>query len=237
MQLALRSTTLFVNWVRLFPVRFVFLLCIGILMVTVRGGFLLTGFDLGSIKNLMDQHPVITPVAFVGVHAILVMCMLPTLPLNLGAGFLWGVLYGGLFAVAGGTLGAIGSFLLARKVFGQPLRQRFESPLLTWMQNKLQKHGWKIIAFVRLNPAFPGPINFVFGLTSIDFIAYCWTTLVFLVPPAFFFAYVGSTMQQAVIGSNNPEIISDIIVISFVLTFLTGLSLWMKRHLTLDRDS
>ena len=112
-----------------------------------------------------------------------------------------------------------------------------ESPLLNWLEENLRDHGWKIIAFVRLNPAFPGPINFVFGLTSIRFIPYCWSTLAFLIPPAFLFAYVGSTVNQAVIGRDTPEIITHIIVISLVLTILTSFAVWIKLQLSSMRDN
>ena len=51
---------------------------------------------------------------FVLAYAVAVTLLIPTLPLNLGAGVLWGAGWGSALSVAGATLGATLAFLLTR---------------------------------------------------------------------------------------------------------------------------
>ncbi len=120
------------------------------------------------LVELANRHLVAAIVLFVLVYAACMMALLPTLPLNLAAGMLWGGLAGAVVASAGGGPGAALAFLLARRLLGRPLARKIDHRFLTWLQCQFEAGGWRFVAFVRLNPVFPtGPINYVFGLTAI----------------------------------------------------------------------
>ena len=134
-------------------------------------------------------------IAFVGAYALSVIGTIPTLPLNLAAGALWGPWLGGFVACAAMTLGSCGSFMAARSLAGQPLARRFDSRLVSWLQHELDLDGWRFVAFLRLNPILPtGPLNYILGLTSIGAMTYLWSTFAFLLPPATLVAFIGSSM-------------------------------------------
>lgn len=148
-------------------------------------------FDPAALLSLAGAHPVATPVVFAAVFAGSMAALLPTAPLNVAAGVFWGPWLGSLVAIAGSWTGSIMAFWLSRAAFGQPFARRFDRKFINWAQQELDHHGWKVVAFVRLNPLFPGPINHVLGLTSIRFGTFSWATLVFATPPTVAFAVLG----------------------------------------------
>jgi uncharacterized membrane protein YdjX (TVP38/TMEM64 family) len=153
------------------------------------------------IEAQLQDWPLVAAGTFVFGYGLAVALMLPTLWLNVLAGAIWGPLVGGSLALAGSTGGAIAAFLLARAAIGQPLARPANRALLRRLQVWFAQGGWQVIALVRLNPIFPGPVNHLFGLTSIDRRTYVWATAVFLAPPTFLFAAVGHAMGE--IGANG----------------------------------
>lgn len=168
-----------------------------------------------------SRYPLMAPLFFVVFYASAVLFMIPTLPLNLGAGILWGPLWGSLIATAGSGLGAIGAFAVARRIIGQPLLLRFDNRIVVWLQNELETKGWKVVAFTRLNPIFPtGPLNFMFGITSIRFSTYVWSSLVFLFPLTLAFAIIGYEASSFVMDGEIDDLIRTIFIFSALITLM-----------------
>ena len=158
---------------------------------------------------------------FIGFYIISIIFLVPTLPLNLGAGILWGPFWGSILALLGGLGGAIAAFLISRTALGQPLAERFNNRVLLWLQTELDTRGWKVVAFTRLNPIFPsGPLNFVFGLTSISFATYAWATAVFHYPPALAFAIIGYSSGQFLFQGQAADWGKTIMIVSLAVTAL-----------------
>jgi uncharacterized membrane protein YdjX (TVP38/TMEM64 family) len=161
---------------------------VGLVWVLSRLGFL----HVEDFLRYRGTHPVGCMLLFMAAYVAAVVSGLPTLPLNLAAGALWGPILGGVIAVAGMTGGAVLAFCAARFIFGQPLACRFDNKLTSWVQTEFVNKGWRFLAFVRLNPAFPaGPLNYILGLTSIDLRTYIWATFAFLLPPGILVAMAG----------------------------------------------
>jgi len=95
------------------------------------------------IFTFIGNYPFMAPFIFISFYALALFLMVPTLPLNLGAGMLWGPLWGSLVAMAGSGLGVIGAFTIARTAIGQPFTNRFDNLTITWLQNELKIKGWK----------------------------------------------------------------------------------------------
>ena len=169
----------------------------------------------------INDYPITAPAVFVAVYALSVMLMIPTLPLNLAAGVLWGAMWGRIFATAGSVVGAVGAFLIARSILGRPLAHRFDNRMVKWLQNELQTQGWRVVAFTRINPVFPpGPLIFVFGLTSIRFFTYAWSSLIFLFPPTLAFAVIGHETGIFVLQGETADLIRTILIVSGVIALL-----------------
>ena len=174
------------------------------------------------IEHYLHDHPVGSVLLFMIVYAISVISALPSLPLNLAAGFFWGGVLGGIFSTIGVTIGGWVSFLTARWLIGQPLADRFENKWAKRVQEEFERNGWKFVAFARINPIIPtGPLNYLLGLTSISNRGFLWATFIFLLPPSIAVAYIGDTLQTFVAQQSGiSEIIRGILTVSGAVTFL-----------------
>ncbi|MBA4358016.1 MAG: hypothetical protein C0405_09870 [Desulfovibrio sp.] len=180
-----------------------------------------------GVLRAVAEHALLAPLVFIGAYALAVVFMVPTLPLNIGAGFLWGPLLGGLFSLFGSTLGAVGAFLFARTTFGQPMAREFKSKIIKKLAASLENGGWKVVAFARLNPAVPTSIiNFLFGLTSLPLWTYAWASFVFFFPLCYAFAYLGFYTGGFILDGDMSRLVR-IVVVSLGL----GLLIFGGRHL------
>jgi uncharacterized membrane protein YdjX (TVP38/TMEM64 family) len=189
------------------------------------------------IYEYLDRYPLGFAFAFTAIYVVSVVCAVPTLPLNLAAGYLWGGVVGGVLATAGSGLGAILAFLAARITFGQPLACRFDHRIVSWIQMEYERQGWRFVAFVRINPIFPtGMVNYAFGLTSISTWTYTWATLAFLCPPSLVFAVIGDQAGTFLTDGSVGEMVRAVLVISAAVTMLMALR-YATRFLTRNRGS
>ncbi|GGB13575.1 TVP38/TMEM64 family protein [Brucella endophytica] len=161
-------------------------------------------------------------ILFTLICAVSTIVALPSLPLNLAAGFFWGGLFGGIYATIGATIGGWISFLIARWLVGQPLAGRFENKWAIRVQREFEGNGWKFVAFARINPIIPtGPLNYLLGITSLSNRSFLLATFVFLSPPAIAVAYIGDTLQTFTAQQAGVnEIIRGILMVSAAATFL-----------------
>ena len=179
--------------------------------------------------EFIGDYPLMAPFIFIAFYALALLVMIPTLPLNLGAGMLWGPLWGSFIAMAGSGLGVICAFTIARSTIGQPFAARFDNRSITWLQNELKIKGWKVVAFTRINPIFPsGPLNFIFGLTSISFATYIWSSIVFLIPLTAAFAIVGHEVSNFIIEGEVGDFVRTLLIISAVITLIVLFRIFTK---------
>ena len=174
------------------------------------------------IEQYLHAYPVGSVLLFIAIYAISVVAALPSLPLNLAAGFFWGGLLGGVYTVIGVTLGSWLSFVAVRWFAGQPLANAFDNRWASRVQEEFARNGWKFVAFARLNPIIPtGPLNYLLGLTSLSHRGFIWTTLICLLLPSVAVAYIGDTLQTfATQESGANEIIRGMLMVSAAVTCL-----------------
>lgn len=177
--------------------------------------------DPTFIQGAIRDHPVGAPIVFILLYGLAMLSALPTLPVNLAAGFFWGPVLGGIFSTSGATLGAIGAFAAARTIFGQPLAHRFGGRLIGEIQREFQARGWLFVAFMRVNPVFPtGPLNYILGLTAIDTFTYMWVTFAFILPPSIAVAWIGHALGNFVVAGEIAEAVKSMLAVSAAVTVL-----------------
>lgn len=171
-------------------------------------------FDPRRIQAFISDRPLATAGAFILLYGVCVMSFIPTLPLNLAAGLLWGGLTGGLLATAGVTLGAVAAFVTARFLLGRTAIERLQGLLPAHLLHAVDRLGWRAVAFFRLNPAFPtSVVNYALGVTSLPLLTYCWSTFLFLLPVTLAFAVIGEQTSAFIIGRSMTELVNAILVI------------------------
>ena len=211
-----------------------FIAAVGILILAATGFALKEAGYLApeTIFSFLNAHPILAPAAFVALFVVMTLLVLPTLPLNLGAGFLWGPYWGGFYTVVGASLGAAIAFLVSRYLAAELLNRHFRHRTWIWLLEQVRQQDWKVVAFTRINPIFPtAPLNYFFGLTTIKFWPYLLATVLFIAPMAVLFAYLGDSVGGFVLRGNAYQFVQNILGASAAITMLILLRFGLKRLL------
>jgi uncharacterized membrane protein YdjX (TVP38/TMEM64 family) len=184
------------------------------------------------IMILLAGHPRAAPAFFAVIYAVFVVLMLSALPLNLAAGFLFGAIWGAVLATVGGSLGCVAALLIARHPLRSALGARVDGAGIAGFRPWLDRRGWLLVAFIRLNPIVPtGPVNYLFGLTTIRLSTYAWSTMLFLFPPALIFAGLGKVAGGLFLTGERGAFLRVVYIGSAALTLgavLVGFALWLR---------
>jgi len=193
---------------------FGFIVILLILLTTYlrKQGYISTG----SILEFIQKYKFAAPLVFILIYAVGPSLFVPSLPLTLGAGFLWGPFWGVIFSITGATTGASVAFLISRYLMGNTIKERFGYERSKWLKEKVERHGWKAVAFARLLPILPFPVlNYLFGVTPIPFFHYLWSTFLFMLPACIAYVAFGSSMGELILKGNIKGLVIGIIIASF----------------------
>lgn len=136
------------------------------------------------------------PFAFLLFKVVAIGLGLPTIPVTLAGGALFGFAGGGLLNLAGGTLGAALPFAFTRRWGRSLVADRLKGRMARWDQSLNQRGFWAVV-FLRLVPLVPfNVVNFGSGLTQVSFRAYFAATLLGIVPGVAAFTHLGSSAAE-----------------------------------------
>ncbi|PLS68571.1 MAG: TVP38/TMEM64 family protein [Cyanobacteria bacterium M5B4] len=170
----------------------------------------------------------LAPLAFIAIYTLATIGFVPGSLLTLGAGILFGVIWGSVYVLIGATLGAIGAFLLGRYlVRGWVSSKIAQSPKFQGIDRAVAQEGLKIVLLTRLSPLFPfNLLNYAFGITAVSLKDYVIGS-VGMIPGTVLYVYVGSLGGNlAQLGSKiepNPLLQWTIRTIGFAATLAVTL--------------
>lgn len=155
------------------------------------------------IKQWIDQVGWWAPVIFIFIYAAASILFLPGSIFTFAGGIIFGPVLGVLYNLAGATLGAALSFLIARYLASDFVSQR-SGGRLKQLINGVEAEGWRFVAFVRLVPLFPfNLLNYALGLTKIRFIEYLLATFIFIIPACIAYTYLGYAGSEVISGGDG----------------------------------
>jgi uncharacterized membrane protein YdjX (TVP38/TMEM64 family) len=161
-------------------------------------------YDLVRLENLADLRGWVgglgpwAPILYIGAYAVLELVFVPAFPLTILAGIAFGAAWGTLYAWAGGTLGAVLAFLVARHGVRETVERWVAGHRrLARIDEAVARHGWRILAFTRLVPVFPYNVqNYAYGLTAIRFSTYLLVSTIFMLPGTAAFTLAGDALAE-----------------------------------------
>ena len=129
----------------------------------------------------------------------------PAAIMTLAAGAVYGVVNGTILVSLSSITSATTAFLLARGVFRpRVLRIAEENRTFGSLNRAIRKEGARIVALVRLSPAFPFTIvNYLFGLTPVPLASYVLASWIAMLPGTLAYVYFGSALGD-VTGAATP---------------------------------
>lgn len=168
-----------------------------------------------EFKNIINNAPVISSLAFMALYAISVALSLPIASLlTLLGGFLFGLVQGTLMVVTAATTGATIIFLIARTSLGNTLREK-AGKFYHKVENNMKENAVGYLLFMRLVPAFPFFIvNIIPALFNVPITTYVLTTFFGIMPGTAVYVYFGQQLGE--IESLN-DLISPQMLLAFVL--------------------
>jgi uncharacterized membrane protein YdjX (TVP38/TMEM64 family) len=160
-------------------------------------------FDGAALEAWVQGAGVAAPVLFMLIYALGAVLFLPGSVMTLAGGALFGPVLGTLYNLIGATLGATLAFVIARYLASDWVAHR-TGGRVKQLINGVEGEGWRFVAFVRLVPLFPFNIlNYALGLTRIRLAHYVVASLVFMLPGAVAFTYLGYAGREAVAGGEG----------------------------------
>ncbi|MGQ0666236.1 MAG: TVP38/TMEM64 family protein [Nitrospiraceae bacterium] len=146
---------------------------------------------------LNDAGP-LAPLFLIGsMVCAVVIPPIPSLPLDLAAGAVFGPFYGALYAVIGAEIGAIACFLVARAL-GRDTLARLLKVETTFCQMCTDHQLMGLMFVARLIPIFSfDVVSYGAGLTNISLKTFALATFFGMAPPTFALTYLGSSVVSA----------------------------------------
>lgn len=178
-----------------------------------------TVFDPFLFKDFIQQYEGYVEILFIGIYTVLTVVGVPGTVLTVVGGCLFGIWYGTIISIISATLGALFAFWAARYLFRDLAQRRFsKSKRLTNFQTAVLKQPFSFVLTTRLIPISPyNLVNYLFGLTSINWFDYTLGTFIGVIPGSFAYTWIGKSGEMVMEGGNRLSFFG-------ALTFLTVLS-------------
>jgi uncharacterized membrane protein YdjX (TVP38/TMEM64 family) len=149
-----------------------------------------------NIRAAVEQIRAVwyAPIVYVLVYALGCMVALPASIFVIAAGFIWGWLLGGIYAMIGGTLGAIVSYFAGRFI-GEGLLDRF-GRMGRVVRRQVDHAGFKSLLILRNIPGIPfAVLNYGAGVAGVRFFPdYFFATVIGIAPSKFVFTYCADAL-------------------------------------------
>ncbi|BAZ29767.1 hypothetical protein NIES4074_22140 [Cylindrospermum sp. NIES-4074] len=181
----------------------------------------------GILRNALqwiDGLGTLGAIAFITIYIIATVAFLPGSILTLGAGVVFGVLWGSIYVFIGATLGATAAFLVGRYLArGWVSRKIAGNKKFTAIDQAVGREGLKIVLLTRLSPIFPfNLLNYALGITGVSLKDF-FIGSVGMLPGTIMYVYIGSLAGNlAMIGTEtqptNPTLQWVIRILGFIAT-------------------
>ena len=169
--------------------------------------------DPERLRRFGAEHEVLLPLIFLAVWMVGPLFM-PGLPITLAGGVLFGPIWGVVYTAFGSTLGAGLVFLAARYLARDWVAGKLAGTRLMSLDEKVARHGWKIVAFTRLVPVFSfSLLNYAFGLTRVSFWPYLAATFVCMLPSTIAYVYFSSNILELLNGQISSGLIVGVVLV------------------------
>ncbi len=134
------------------------------------------------------------PVIFMLLYAVGPSFLVPGAVMTVAGGLAFGTVWGSVYSLIGGDVGAVLAFGAGR-FLGKSFVERIIGDRFQAMLQKIAKHGFQIILYLRMVPVIPyNALNLLAGASPITFHDYFWATMIGMIPGTILFAFLGDAL-------------------------------------------
>ena len=184
------------------------------------------GGGAAAAARLLESMGAWGPLVVIGLQMLqAILSPLPSWPVTMAAGALYGPLAGTFYSLLGGTLGATLNFLLARRV-GTPLvRRTFGERWVERAAHLGPVHFFVLALFGKLIPiASFDMVAYIAGISQIRLLPFLGVAVAGQAPAILAYAWFGSDLAAA----NQAGLLSSGLLLLFVLLIVGGKRLWER---------
>lgn len=194
-------------------------IAIGIILLGIFTPLKAAVFNPPVFKAFIQQYEGYVTISFIAIYIVLTVIGIPGTVLTVVGGCLFGIWYGTIISTISATIGALLAFWTARYLLRNSVRRRFtHSKKLAKFQTAVLQQPFGFVLTTRLIPISPfNLVNYLFGLTSIDWQDYTWATFIGIIPGCFAYTWLGKSGEIALAGGDRLSFF-------LALTFLALLS-------------
>ncbi len=140
--------------------------------------------NVPKIKTWVASFGAIAPLVYIGLYLVSTVFFLPGTPVTVLSGFVFGPLWGVLYASIASIISVSAAFLIARYVARDLVENWVKgNTQFQKIDEQIEEQGWRIVMLTRLVPIFPFNLqNYAYGLTSIRFTTYVLVSAIFMLP-------------------------------------------------------
>jgi uncharacterized membrane protein YdjX (TVP38/TMEM64 family) len=198
------------------------LVCI---IATIVGIYLLGGINQQELQLWLQKMGIWAPILYILIYSIATICILPSTPLNLSGGAIFGSVWGTVWTSIAAILAAVLSFAFSRTI-GRNFVEKKLAGKWQSIDREMHQGGFFYMFAIRLLPLIPyGMVNFAAGLTSIKFRDYFLGTFLGTVPGILPFVMMGAGLTALKQGDVLP-----LLVALALIGMLVGTATWYRRR-------
>jgi uncharacterized membrane protein YdjX (TVP38/TMEM64 family) len=164
------------------------------------------------------------PTTFVLIYVACALLLVPRAVLTVGAGFLFGPLWGLLWALLAINLGAHLAFLSGRHLARAAVERRARGHgRLQALDDAVSGGGWRIVALTRLSPVFPYSfLNYAYGLTRVGWSDFALGSLAGMFPGTLLLVILGTLTDFAAerSGQYAGPLVTVLLAIGVIIALL-----------------
>lgn len=201
------------------------LLTLVCIFATGIGIYVIGEIDREQIQALLIAAGIWAPIVYIILYTLGTLLILPSTPLNLSGGAIFGIWWGTLWTTVAAVIAAVVAFAFARTV-GREWMSRKLAGRWEVMDAEIRQGGLFYLFAIRLLPIIPyGIVNFAAGLTSMRFQDYFLSTVLGTVPGILPFVMMGAGLQALTSGNVVPFVGALALV-----GLLVGSATWYRRR-------
>ena len=166
-------------------------------------------FDPLFLVEYLRKNQCCVIIPFIITYIILTVVGIPGTILTVAGGVVFGLWWGTLWSVIGATLGALGAFWTARYLLRDYIKRKFgKNKILTRFNRAIADKPIRFVLAVRFAPISPfNVVNFVFGLTPLNWFTYTMATFVGIIPGTLAYTWLGTSGIEALEGGDRLPLI------------------------------
>jgi uncharacterized membrane protein YdjX (TVP38/TMEM64 family) len=132
-------------------------------------------------------------------YTVAVLLFVPGSVLTIGAGLVFGLLWGTVIVSVASTAAAALAFLIARYL----ARDRVEAlakrnKKFRAIDHAIRDKGWRVVSLLRLSPLVPFSVsNYLYGLTPVSFGPYVLASWIAMLPATVLYVWIGAAGKAA----------------------------------------